>query len=173
MEHLLTHTTGFDYVDPRPEDIHYQENDYTMLKDYVEDNMPTVVRKPGDTYTYDNFASMLQGYIVQNLTNTPFTNIWPKIFFYPLEMHNSSFVMTNFIKEKLATGYDAKGNVIPFYQTRPTDMPQGSMFSTGSDVANFMIAQLNDGKFKNNQILQKRNCRRYAKNKICFTSQIP
>ena len=47
MEHLLTHTTGFDYVDPRPEDIHYQDNDYTMLKDYVEDNMPTVVRKPG------------------------------------------------------------------------------------------------------------------------------
>lgn len=70
-------------------------------------------------------------------------------------MHNSSFVMTNFIKEKLATGYDAKGNAIPFYQTRPTDMPQGSMFSTGIDVANFMIAQLNDGKFKNNQILQK------------------
>lgn len=34
------------------------------------------------------------------------------MFFYPLEMHNSSFVMTNFIKEKLATGYDAKGNAI-------------------------------------------------------------
>nr|WP_232299069.1 hypothetical protein [Bacillus cereus] len=85
-------------------------------------------------------------------------------------MHNSSFVMTNFIKEKLATGYDAKGNAIPFYQTRPTDMPQGSMFSTGRDVANFMIAQLNDGKFKNNQILQKETVEDMQKNKICFTS---
>ncbi|MFB7119232.1 MULTISPECIES: serine hydrolase [Bacillus cereus group] len=173
MEHLLTHTTGFDYVDPRPEDIHYQENDYTMLKDYVEDNMPTVVRKPGDTYTYDNFASMLQGYIVQNLTNTPFYKYMAKNIFYPLEMHNSSFVMTNFIKEKLATGYDAKGNVIPFYQTRPTDMPQGSMFSTGSDVANFMIAQLNDGKFKNNQILQKETVEDMQKTKFALHPKYP
>ncbi|AVP48906.1 serine hydrolase [Bacillus cereus] len=173
MEHLLTHTTGFDYVDPRPEDIHYQENDYTMLKDYVEDNMPTVVRKPGDTYTYDNFASMLQGYIVQNLTNTPFYKYMAKNIFYPLEMHNSSFVMTNFIKEKLATGYDAKGNAIPFYQTRPTDMPQGSMFSTGSDVANFMIAQLNDGKFKNNQILQKETVEDMQKTKFALHPKYP
>ncbi|MCU5331083.1 beta-lactamase family protein [Bacillus wiedmannii] len=173
MEHLLTHTTGFDYVDPRPEDIHYQENDYTMLKDYVEDNMPTVVRKPGDTYTYDNFASMLQGYIVQSLTNTPFYKYMAKNIFYPLEMHNSSFVMTNFIKEKLATGYDAKGNVIPFYQTRPTDMPQGSMFSTGSDVANFMIAQLNDGKYKNNQILQKETVEDMQKTKFALHPKYP
>ncbi|MDA1738220.1 beta-lactamase family protein [Bacillus cereus] len=173
MEHLLTHTTGFDYVDPRPEDIHYQENDYTMLKDYVEDNMPTVVRKPGDTYTYDNFASMLQGYVVQNLTNTPFYKYMAKNIFYPLEMHNSSFVMTNFIKEKLATGYDVKGNVIPFYQTRPTDMPQGSMFSTGSDVANFMIAQLNDGKFKNNQILQKETVEDMQKTKFALHPKYP
>ncbi|WP_157418270.1 MULTISPECIES: serine hydrolase [Bacillus cereus group] len=173
MEHLLTHTTGFDYVDPRPEDIHYQENDYTMLKDYVEDNMPAVVRKPGDTYTYDNFASMLQGYIVQNLTNTPFYKYMAKNIFYPLEMHNSSFVMTNFIKEKLATGYDAKGNAIPFYQTRPTDMPQGSMFSTGSDVANFMIAQLNDGKFKNNQILQKETVEDMQKTKFALHPKYP
>ncbi|MES9734744.1 serine hydrolase [Bacillus sp. AP50] len=173
MEHLLSHTAGFDYVDPRPEDIHYQENDYTMLKDYVEDNMPTVVRKPGDTYTYDNFASMLQGYIVQNLTNTPFYKYMAKNIFYPLEMHNSSFVMTNFIKEKLATGYDAKGNAIPFYQTRPTDMPQGSMFSTGSDVANFMIAQLNDGKFKNNQILQKETVEDMQKTKFALHPKYP
>ncbi|WP_374455969.1 serine hydrolase [Bacillus thuringiensis] len=173
MEHLLTHTTGFDYVDPRPEDIHYQENDYTMLKDYVEDNMPTVVRKPGDTYTYDNFASMLQGYIVQNLTNTPFYKYMAKNIFYPLEMHNSSFVMTNFIKEKLATGYDANGNAIPFYQTRPTDMPQGSMFSTGSDVANFMIAQLNDGKFKNNHILQKETVEDMQKTKFALHPKYP
>ncbi|MED3614090.1 beta-lactamase family protein [Bacillus wiedmannii] len=173
MEHLLTHTTGFDYVDPRPEDIHYQDNDYTMLKDYVEDNMPTVVRKPGDTYTYDNFASMLQGYIVQNLTNTPFYKYMAKNIFYPLEMHNSSFVMTNFIKEKLATGYDATGNAIPFYQTRPTDMPQGSMFSTGSDVANFMIAQLNDGKFKNNQILQKETVEDMQKTKFALHPKYP
>ncbi|MGN4818855.1 serine hydrolase [Bacillus cereus group sp. MYBK139-2] len=173
MEYLLTHTTGFDYVDPRPEDIHYQDNDYTMLKDYVEGNMPTVVRKPGDTYTYDNFASMLQGYIVQNLTNTPFYKYMAKNIFYPLEMHNSSFVMTNFIKEKLATGYDAKGNAIPYYQTRPTDMPQGSMFSTGSDVANFMIAQLNDGKFKDNQILQKETVEDMQKTKFALHPKYP
>ncbi|WJE55684.1 beta-lactamase family protein (plasmid) [Bacillus cereus] len=173
MKHLLTHTTGFDDVDPRPGDIHDQVNDYTKLKDYVEENMPTVVRKPGDTYTYDNFASMLQGYIVQNLTDTPFCKYMAKNIFYPLEMQNSSFVMTNFIKDKLATGYDKKGDVIPFYQTRPTDMPQGSMFSTGSDVANFMIAQLNGGKFKNKQILKTETVQDMQQTKFALHPKYP
>ena len=47
-------------------------------------------------------------------------------------------------------------------------MPQGSMFSTGSDVANFMIAQLNDGKFKNNQILQKETVEDMQKQNLLY-----
>ncbi|MFE5131953.1 S-layer homology domain-containing protein, partial [Bacillus mobilis] len=64
-------------------------------------------------------------------------------------------------------------NTIPFYQTRPTDMPQGSMFSTGSDVANFMIAQLNDGKFKNNHILQKETVEDMQKTKFALHPKYP
>ncbi|KYG25977.1 penicillin-binding protein [Bacillus gaemokensis] len=173
MKHLLTHTTGFDYVDPRPDDINNHLNDYTRLKDYVKENMPTVVRKPGDTYTYDNFASMLQGYIVQNITNTSFYKYMASNLFYPLEMQSSSFVMTNFIKNKLATGYDSNGNVIPFYETKPSDMPQGSMFSTGSDVANFMIAQLNGGKFKNKQILKQETIQDMQKTKYAIHPKYP
>ncbi|MDM5155308.1 beta-lactamase family protein [Bacillus sp. DX1.1] len=173
MENLLTHTTGFDYVDPRPDDIHENINQYTRLQDYVEKNMPAVVRKPGDSFTYDNFASMLQGYIVQNTSGMPFYKYMAANIFNPLQMQNSSFVMTPFIEKKLATGYKENGEAIPFYEIKPTDMPQGSMFSTGSDVANFMIAQLNDGKRNDKQILKKESVQEMHKTRYAVHPKYP
>ncbi|MDM5189003.1 beta-lactamase family protein [Bacillus sp. DX4.1] len=173
MENLLTHTTGFDYVDPRPDDIHGNINQYTRLQDYVEKNMPAVVRKPGDSFTYDNFASMLQGYIVQNTSGMPFYKYMATNIFNPLQMQNSSFVMTPFIEKKLATGYKENGEAIPFYEIKPTDMPQGSMFSTGSDVANFMIAQLNDGKRNDKQLLKKESVQEMHKTRYAVHPKYP
>lgn len=52
-------------------------------------------------------------------------------------------------------------------------MPQGSMFSTGSDVANFMIAQLNGGKFKNKQILKTETVQDMQQTKFALHPKYP
>nr|WP_242069438.1 serine hydrolase [Paenibacillus dendritiformis] len=73
MEHLLTHTTGFDVVDPPVGDsISYDLASEVKLEDYVKKWMPAVTRTPGEVYKYDNMASMLQGYIVQQVAGVPF-----------------------------------------------------------------------------------------------------
>lgn len=156
MEHLLTHTTGFDVVDPPPGDMITGDlSIVTPLKDYIIKTMPTIVHKPGEVYKYDNFASMLQGYIVEQVSGKPFHQYVNDHIFKPLGMNNSRFVLTPDIQADLATGYNDRNQPLPLYNTIPTDMPQGSMVTTGSDMAKFMLAHLNEGKFGEARILRE------------------
>ncbi|MCP1305686.1 serine hydrolase [Paenibacillus tyrfis] len=155
MKHLLTHTTGFDFTEPKPGDISPDLDRYVPLKDYIAENMPTVVRKPGESYNYDNFASMLQGYIVQNVSGIPFHQYMDEQLFKPLGMKDSGFLLTPDIRSKLATDYGPDGKPLPLYAVSPTELPQGGMFATVSDVAKFMITHLNNGAYGGNRILQE------------------
>ena len=156
MEHLLTHTTGFDLVDPPPGDMITGDlSAVTPLKDYIIKTMPTVIHKPGEVYKYDNFVSMLQGYIVEQVSGKPFHQYVNDNIFKPLGMKNSQFVLTPGMESSLATGYNERREPLPPYNTIPTDMPQGSMLTTGSDMAKFMLAHLNEGSLGEARILRK------------------
>lgn len=156
MKHLLTHTTGFDLVDPPPGDMITGDlSAVTPLKDYIIKTMPTVIHKPGEVYKYDNFASMLQGYIVEQVSGKPFHQYVNDNIFKPLGMKNSQFVLTPGMESSLAAGYNERREALPPYNTIPTDMPQGSMLTTGSDMAKFMLAHLNEGSLGGARILQK------------------
>ncbi|RJG17914.1 serine hydrolase [Paenibacillus thiaminolyticus] len=54
MEHLLTHTTGFD--PPVGDSISDDLSVEVKLEDHVKSWMPTVTRTPGEVYKYDNMA---------------------------------------------------------------------------------------------------------------------
>ncbi|MED1861281.1 serine hydrolase domain-containing protein [Brevibacillus reuszeri] len=49
MHHLLTHTTGYDFTEPKLGDINGDLSKVTPLKEYVAKNMPTVIRNPGES----------------------------------------------------------------------------------------------------------------------------
>ncbi len=153
MKHLLTHTTGFDFTDTLESAQHRPEP--LPLDKYVKENMSTVIRKPGEAFRYDNFASMLQGYILQNVSGKSFNQYITENIYQPLEMKNSSFLLTPEIKAKLATGYNAANKPFPVYTSNPIEQPEGGMFSTGKDMAAFMMAHLNKGTIKGHKILDK------------------
>lgn len=153
MKHLLTHTTGFDFMDTlesaknRPEPL--------PLDAYVKENMSTVVRKPGEAFRYDNFASMLQGYILQKVSGKSFNQYITENIYKPLHMKSSSFLLTPEIEARLATGYNAANKPFPVYISNPIEQPEGGMFSTGQDMAAFMMAHLNKGTLGSHKILNK------------------
>lgn len=153
IEHLLTHTTGFEIRDPQQEDIHTDFDKYISIEDYVREHMPPVVREPGSSYMYDNFASLLLGLIVQNVSGEPFEDYMQDHIFKPLEMENSSFLLNDKFKEQLATGYDAAKSPLELYAISPNPMPHGGMMSTAEDIGKFMIAFLNGGEAGSNRIL--------------------
>lgn len=166
-EHLMTHTTGFDYPEA-PDDMAIKTN-----AEYIRKYMPTVVRKPGTVYSYDNFAFRLQGYLVERITGVPFHEYGMQHILQPLGMTNSSFVMTPDAKKNLATSYTKTGEVLPYYEVSPADGPDGSLVSTGTDMAKFMIAVLNGGTYKGQRILQPETVREMVKIRVSAHPKIP
>lgn len=147
IEMLLTHTTGFEVREPTADNF---TNDPAKqprsLKEQVMLDFPPVVREPGTSYMYDNFASRLQGYIVEQVSGEPFETYMQRHIFKPLGMTSSSFVQPKELEERLASAYDGSGNLIPLYYLSPREIPEGSMLSTASDMSRFMNAFLTDGK---------------------------
>ncbi|MEK8211298.1 serine hydrolase [Paenibacillus sp. FSL L8-0463] len=150
MEHLLTHTSGFDYTDSAGGSAKEVPN-----SQFIKENVPTIVREPGEAYRYDNYAFNLQGYIVERLSGVPFTQYVQEHIFKPLGMGNSSFKLTPELRKYLAVPYTAQKDPIPEYPSRPAESPDGGMFSTGRDMAKFMITQLNDGQLAEARILSR------------------
>lgn len=157
IEHLLTHTSGFEVRDPRPEDIHQDFSKYVAIEDYVRAHMPSVVREPGTAYLYDNFAYLLLGLIVQNVSGEPYEDYMEKHLFEPLGMDDSGFLLEGKLKEQLAVGYTAANQPIEPYAVTPTIMPHGGMISTAEDVGKFMLAFLNGGAAGTERILSEQS----------------
>lgn len=152
VEHLLTHTTGFEKGDAQGEVVNYDFDTIVEIEDFAKGNMPAVTREPGTSYMYDNMAYLLLGLIVQNVSGMPFEEYMQQNVFSPLGMDNSSYEL-NKLKDKLAVEYDAANQPMDMYNVNPTVMPEGGMLSTAEDIGKFMIAFLNDGAAGDSRIL--------------------
>ncbi|MEY9095992.1 hypothetical protein ABH899_004629 [Paenibacillus sp. RC84] len=91
---LLTYTSGVDYPDITtyvgPE---FVDRDIPT-KPFLAEHMPTVVRKPGEAYTYDNFGFLLAGYAVQNVSGLRYDKYMQEKVFKPLGMNSTSVRFT-------------------------------------------------------------------------------
>lgn len=147
IENLLTHTSGFEVREPSEASLLTDASQKPIsLEESIFDLLPPVIRKPGTSYMYDNFASRLLGYIVQQASGESFGSYMKKHLFQPLGMTSSDFSLTKELVERLATSYDAEGSAIPVFNFSPSEWPEGSMVSTASDMALFMQAFLGDGR---------------------------
>lgn len=144
---LLSHATGFEVRDPTEANILFDRAQKPItLKESIFANFPPVVREPGKSYMYDNFASSLQGYIVQKVSGESFNDYMKKHLFEPLGMNSSSYVQEEELLSRLPTVYDPSGEAQPVYLLSPNVIPEGSMITTVQDMSRFMIAFLNEGK---------------------------
>ncbi|MET3507320.1 serine hydrolase [Halalkalibacter oceani] len=157
VAHLLTHTTGFEIRDPQASDLHEDFTRIVEMEDYVHEHMPSVVREPGTSYMYDNFASLLAGLLVEKVSGEPFERYMQTHLFEPLGMENSSYELSDRMIGQLATGYDQLGGEIPLYTVTPTIMPHGGMLSTAEDIGKFMIGFLEGGKTDEGEFLSEKS----------------
>ncbi|RNB69572.1 serine hydrolase domain-containing protein [Brevibacillus panacihumi] len=172
MKHLLTNSTGFDYGDT-PESTTTDLARDASLKQYVLDNLPTVIRKPGEYYRYDNLGFTIQGYVIEEVTGKSFDAYVQDHIFKPLGMANSEFRLTPQMVKQLAVPYNLIDEVIPTYATVPTELPGGGMLSTSSDMAKFMIAHLNGGKLGNAAILKQETVADMHAPKLAIHTKLP
>ncbi|WP_431469691.1 serine hydrolase domain-containing protein [Sphingosinithalassobacter sp. LHW66-3] len=158
MRQIMTHTAGFEEQGKGL--IFFDAEDIQPLGPFLASNIPDRIFEPGTTPAYSNYATALAGYIVQRLSGEPFDDYVDRHIFTPLGMENSTMrqPLPERLQGQMATGYRlGSGEGQEFEIVGPA--PAGSLSSTGNDMANFMIAHLQNGEFNGNRILQAETAR--------------
>ncbi|MEM7372163.1 MAG: serine hydrolase domain-containing protein [Bacteroidota bacterium] len=154
MHQLLTHTAGIDATDIH--DAARTLEDIIPLEEVARHHMPDQVFEPGTVHSYSNFGFALAGYVIQAISGLSFADYVQVKILDPLEMSNSSmhFVPPTYIEENKAIAYDWNGGHQAIPKEYLIGYPAGSMNATAKDMANYMLAHLNQGAFKGRRILQ-------------------
>lgn len=153
MRDLMTMTPGFaeslrNLMVATPQQL-------VPLRQYLVDHMPPRIFPPGKVVAYSNYGAVLAGYIVQRVSGEPFDAYVQDHILKPLGMTHSTFAqpLPAAWQRDMATGYStATGKtVVPFQSFQP--WPAGSFTSSATDMAKFMLAQLQGGQFDGASIL--------------------
>ncbi len=156
---LLTHTSGLDEISPGRRTA--DEAKVVPLGEFLKTRL---VRHapPGVIISYSTYNPALAALAVEQITKTPFKNYLRQNVFEPLRMDRTSTaaVMPEH-KQDLASGYEYDGNN---YQKLPFQWfhtyPASDINSTVTDMARFMMANLQYGKLDGKRILSEKSARK-------------
>jgi CubicO group peptidase (beta-lactamase class C family) len=158
MRHLMTHTAGFEEGG-----VGYQiTTDPAKLPGSISEtlnkHMLARVRPPGEMSSYSNFGATLAGLIVEEVSGVPYNDYIQKYIFDPLDMKYSTVVEPlpeSYIPNQVVGYTSENGSFIPGTPTFEGGFrPAGSGTVSAVDMAHFMIAHLQNGKYGDQQILR-------------------
>lgn len=158
LKDLMTHTSGFEDLATGGRLFVGNETDIVPMGEYLKDKMPARVRPPGEVTAYSNYGSAMAAYIVEQVSGMPFDKYVEKKILLPLSMNNSSFQqpLSPRLAANMSNGYLYSNNAFmaqPFENLQV--WPAGSMSTTSEDIAKFMIAHLQNGRYGNSRILNE------------------
>jgi CubicO group peptidase (beta-lactamase class C family) len=166
LHDLMTHRAGFEeglksilMDDPRL---------YISTEEYLKTHQPPVLFPPGEVPAYSNYGAALMGYIVQRVSGEPFETYVERHILAPLGMTRSTFRQP--LPEWLAADM-SKGYMTASQPPRPFELlitgPAGALSATPVDMAKFMIALLQEGRYGENRILTPETVR------LMYTPSVP
>lgn len=161
LRHLMTHTAGFEDI---KEALFYLSPDKLQpLGETLRTNQAARVFLPGEIVAYSNYGAALAGYIVERTSGLPFSQYVEENIFAPLAMNRSTFRQP--LPVQLAPDMARASRYIDNQLVEDTFMyisiePAGSSSATAADMANFMLAHLQEGRFSDTSILAPDTVRR-------------
>src|SRR5215217_1198754 len=159
LKHLMTHTSGFD--DRLLESLVSDADDQVSTREWLISNMPARARPPGDIASYSNYNAMLAGYIVAQVSGQPYEQYIQEHILNPLGMAHSTAQspMPPDLRAHASVGYtyeDGDFQAYPNYTAQPAVLPSGAHQASVTDMARFMIAHLQDGRYSDANIAEAR-----------------
>lgn len=153
LRHLLTHTPGF-------EDRFlglFAASDIP-LHDWMVRNLPARVRPPGILSAYSNYGAGLAGYIVARTAGVSWDDYIEAHILTPLGMQHTTGrqPLPAALAPDMSKGYQWQGGRFvekPFETIGGGFAAAGSVSATAADMARFMIAHLQDGRYGDTRIL--------------------
>ena len=154
MRDMLSHRTGIS----RHDGIWYN-TDFTNkeLFDRIKYLEPSIPLRSG--LLYNNLMYAASGQIIEILSGKTWEEFVTEKIFKPLEMTSSMFVVEDMQKQSdfMTPYYEKRDTTIllplPFYSKQQGVGPAGSIISSINDLSNWVMAQINGGKFKYNQVI--------------------
>lgn len=151
---MLSHRTGIS----RHDNIWYK-SDFTRqeLFDRLKYLEPSIPLRQG--YLYNNLLYAASGQIVEYLSGQTWEEFVMRKIFTPLNMSHSMFVVEAMQKQAdfMTPYYEKRDTTIllpfPFYTKQQGLGPAGSIISSINDLSNWLIAQMNGGKFNNKLVI--------------------
>ena len=148
--HLLTHTSGLDEIPGRRVE---SADELVPLGRFLASRLARV-HPPGEMTAYSTYGVALAGVLVEDVAREPFAAYLERHIWKPLGMTHTFITVPDSLRADLATAYELEDDelaAIPheIYQTPPTS----SIVSTVDDMARFMIAHLQNGRYERARIL--------------------
>lgn len=177
MRNLMTHTAGFEEggvgyqitVDPKKLPVSISET--------LANHIPARVRPPGEMPAYSNYGASLAGLIVQEVSGLDYNDYIQKNIFDPLEMKYATVQepIPSSLEAYAALGYARENGQ---FVTKPLTYeggfrPAGSGSVSAIDMAHFMIAHLQDGRYGDNKILEPATARLMHSPAFQFDKRLP
>jgi CubicO group peptidase (beta-lactamase class C family) len=154
LRHIMTHTPGFE-EDGR--DLITDDPARMMpLGQWLKTHVPGRVRPPGTYSSYSNYATALAGYIVERVSGMPWDDYIERRILVPLGMTQTTTrqpLPAKFAAD-MSGGFSWTGGSYKpekFEIVHPA--PAGSIGSSATDMAKFMLAHLGNGAYNGQRIL--------------------
>jgi len=155
FRHIFTHTSGL------PGDFGgfpvWGDTVPPPLEDYLRKSLK-VTRPPLARVEYSNMAFTLVAYLVQKISGVPYKQYMQEHIFTPLEMTTTAFEPTPEMGERLSVPYvvdEKTGAQTATVRVKASVWPAGIVYGTVLNQANWLITNLNGGKFKDKQIISQ------------------
>lgn len=167
VRQLLNQTSGFSQISTFSNTLSSINDQY---QDAIEKNAMSYAAKflkqakqTEHPYRYSNANYVLLGYIVQQVTGQSYGDYVKEHIFSPLSMHDSYVTLDEAAAHGLATPYRRIfGYNVAYdgpYVYIPGDAPAGYIYSSAKDMSQYMIAQMNGGRFEGESVLSSESIR--------------
>jgi len=154
LRHIMTHTPGFE-EDGR-DLITDDSTRLTTLGKWLQTHIPGRVRPPGTYSSYSNYATALAGYIVERVSGVPWDDYIEQHIITPLGMTQTTTrqpLPAKFAAD-MSGGFSwGGGRYEPHKFELVLPAPAGSIGSSATDMAKFMLAHLGNGEYNGQRIL--------------------
>jgi CubicO group peptidase (beta-lactamase class C family) len=153
VEHLLTHTGGFDEI--RPGTRAETASGLLPICDFVSTRLVRL-RPPGRIISYSTYGITLAGCLVEQVSGTSFENYLSQNIWRPLGMIRTNIVVPDSLRRDLAQGYeyDSGSNKLAEWEWYHTT-PASSINASGADMGRFIIAHLQNGRLGGARIMSE------------------
>ncbi|MFK8114371.1 MAG: serine hydrolase [Rubripirellula sp.] len=154
LRQMMTHLSGL--VRESPVGNYFDPDEPSLTETVASLNQTELVYEPDTKTKYSNAAIAVVGSVLENQLDVSHPQRVRQSILDPLEMTNSSFVVTPEVAPKLATGwmwtYDDRRFKAPEFLLGTG--PAGNLYSNVIDLSKFLSCLFNDGRTESGRILK-------------------